>query len=791
MHSGVAWNGCGLRMLPDKYSEKLLMSTNSELVTIFARVIRKRKRVMLLAACVILAPVLFYNQFAHPVYRATTKLAFEGFVNPFATSYHRVSHETIVRNWAQEITSLAFAEELTRSLPESSYAKFKAREHKPGRGEDFSAISERIRSSISVVEIPGSTVIQIRADAFDPELARGLADSAAAHLQRRVTVARQQGVVGLRAFLQAQVDRLQAQLDDIDRQIDAFCESHRIFSIDKVLQRRLRKLTNAEMLLNTLKEERIALAENFMALQRGISARNSVPAPSIMEIPDPGVQEQRSRLVEMQSPYMTLRLQGYDATHTRMAKLQRDIEEAERRLTRSALKAVVGDSSGVYANMEKELEESYKLQVELKAKSAQEDVVQRQIEKSELELASLPENEFALAGMLRQKEITNQSAEALRLQLEDAKNADAQKLVRVRVVDPASPPARPRKPRKALNIIIAAIFGIFVGLGVAFVREVEASGLRSAEEFERVSGWRVLVSVPPIDEGGRAGHFPRLKRHRMSPTERSLITGLDENTGVAETYRMLRTNLQFLGVASGCKTVMVTSIGIDEGKSTTLTNLAISLARMDVRVLLVDADLRRPQLHSIFGVQKAPGLSELLVYRETIQDDLSVSSNGNRFSNGNFRKQEMGRLVDQFSEFVMEGEAPEAPAALGPNLLWSACSEAVQQTSIENLKVLASGRALKNPGETLTSLPIKPLIDELKKQFDVVLIDSAPLLWVPETTVMAATVDGVLFVADTNRTSREMLYRAKSQLRRARANVIGAVLNNVESDMQCESLQPS
>jgi len=247
---------------------------------------------------------------------------------------------------------------------------------------------------------------------------------------------------------------------------------------------------------------------------------------------------------------------------------------------------------------------------------------------------------------------------------------------------------------------------------------------------------------------------------------------------------MLRTNLQFNGLGKKYKTIMVTSIGPDEGKSTTLTNLGITLAKLEQDVVIVDADLRRPQIHGLFEIDKEPGLADLLVYYNAMKNQAALMDNKQTLVEKAFKDQEMGDLVDNFSEFVMDNNLVSKINALAgtsnTNILNSSLVEAVQSTNIDHLKVLTSGRQLKNPSETVAAASMKAFLEELKHRFSVILVDSAPLLLVPETMVISSLVDGVIFVVDSQKYNQEMLLKAKSLLKKANATVVGVVLNKVE-----------
>jgi non-specific protein-tyrosine kinase len=201
-----------------------------------------------------------------------------------------------------------------------------------------------------------------------------------------------------------------------------------------------------------------------------------------------------------------------------------------------------------------------------------------------------------------------------------------------------------------------------------------------------------------------------------------LITITDPRSPVAEAYRRLRTNLEFASLDSSLRTLLVTSAGPDEGKSTTLSNLAVSIAQAGRRVILVDGDLRHPRLHELFGLDNRQGLTT---------------------------------VVGQAS-----GDIP------------------LQESGVNGLRVLAAGPLPDIPADLIASPAVETLIATLREQADIVLFDAPPVVAVTDAAVLASKVDGVLLVINAGRTRREYAQRAKALLAQVHARVVGAVLTN-------------
>jgi capsular exopolysaccharide synthesis family protein len=204
-----------------------------------------------------------------------------------------------------------------------------------------------------------------------------------------------------------------------------------------------------------------------------------------------------------------------------------------------------------------------------------------------------------------------------------------------------------------------------------------------------------------------------------------LVAAREPRSLAAEAYRTLRTNVQFSSLDQSLRTMLVTSAGPSEGKSTVLANLAITIAESGRRVIAADCDLRRPVLHALFGLSDRPGLTTMI-----LEEDLLP----------------------------------------------------LQPTNVPNLRLLASGPLPPNPAELLASERMVRVIDRLAQEADLLLFDSPPLAAVSDAAVLAARVDGVLMVVDAGRTRRDTARQAKEQLERVGARLLGVVLNNVKPE---------
>lgn len=306
-------------------------------------------------------------------------------------------------------------------------------------------------------------------------------------------------------------------------------------------------------------------------------------------------------------------------------------------------------------------------------------------------------------------------ANAISAELEDAVGAvtrasgSEDQQVQATTIAPATVPTRPTSPNVPRNVALGLLVGLFVGLGVAVLRDVLDTRVRSEVDVAKVTDTSVIgvISMDPD-----AAPHP-------------LVIQADPHSPRSEAYRTLRTNLQFLDLADRPSTIVMTSSIPGEGKSTTCINLATTLAEAGQSVLLVDADLRRPQVAKYLQLEGRVGLTTVLIGRADLTDVVQPFGNG-------------------------------------------------------NLHVLPSGQIPPNPSELLGSARMKDLLAEATARYDVVLIDSPPLLPVTDSAVLSRIAGGAVLVVGSTSVHRSQLQGSLEALARVDAHILGLVLNKVQ-----------
>lgn len=285
----------------------------------------------------------------------------------------------------------------------------------------------------------------------------------------------------------------------------------------------------------------------------------------------------------------------------------------------------------------------------------------------------------------------------------------------VRIIDPATIPLIPISPQRKRAVGLAAILGILLGIFAAVMADRFDDAVQTPDEVRDRLRLPILGSIPRVGEA----LFGR------SPSTRfRLISHVEPQSLIAEAFRSLRTNLAFARAHHDLRTIVLTSPGPGDGKSTVACNLATTFAQQGQRTLLVDADLRRAVVNQTFEIPRSPGLTDVLVGK--------------------------ARLAD-----------------------------VVRPVDVPNLSVLVSGQFPPNPSELLGSQAMRDILEEAKGSFDMVVIDSPPVLAVTDASVLSSLVDGTMVVIRVGKTARDAVRRAVSQLRVVNGRVLGAVLNDV------------
>ena len=555
-----------------------------------------------------------------------------------------------------------------------------------------------VRSGLSAGARESTNIIDVAFTGDDPDMSRQTLGAAAAALReygaRRVASQASREV----QFIEQRLDSAYAQLGKSLEAIRQFKVSE-AFSDLSVQEQTLvtQSETNAGSIAS-LELQRGALAAVLRQLELGDQAVDQIRV--IAELPieiNPQIREVAGRLQTRKEELQRLRTtEAKTEDHPEVVGLQQQVTELERQMVsslRSNLSAVEG-----------------RLQTLGRERST---LIARQ--------RQVPGLENQLATLELQQNLDQGTYEYLLSQLYQARITEAGASPYVEVLDPASAPIE-TGPQPGSALLIGSLLGFLIGICGAFFLEYLDRTLRTSSQVRSALELPVLGIVPelPHPSGPNSNGRPRL------------VT-MDAGEPAAEAYRALRLNLSFAdGDRTGVRTVAFTSPGPNEGKSTSAVNLAVLIARQRERVLLVDADLRRPALHLALDLPREPGLADVLAGTVSIDDALRVD--------------------------VLPG-----------------------------LDVLPAGPVVDSPSDLLTSRTMEDLLKDLDERYNYVIIDSPPILAVTDAAVLAGHADGTVLVVRSGNTDQRAAMRARAQLERVGVEILGVLLNDVSPSTTEES----
>jgi capsular exopolysaccharide synthesis family protein len=579
----------------------------------------------------------------------------------------------------------------------------------PEAAAGMAAESENIRP------IPNTRVIEITVDSTRPGVAATFANTLVNEFIEQNIETRWQSSMRTGEWLSHQLDEMRAKIEDSEGRLQAYAKSAGlVFTSDKssLGEQQLRELQQAR---STAETERIAKQSRFEMLQPG-AAR---PPAAAENLTDDGLHGYQDKIADLQRMIAELSV-IYTPEHAKTKSLQAQLDAVQKsyRAARMALAGKIGDQYQEALRKERLLEASYLAQTG-QVVSEQEKTTKYNLLKAEAES-------------------DRQLYDSLQQQLKQASVASAMKASNIRVVDAAAVPSAPYKPNIPRSVIVGTLLGLVGAVGIALLRERSNQTIREVGEVADVLGVPELGLIPNARLAlSRAEQKLMVKNAQLDlpsgsrpHAEIDLITWRSSRSIVADSFRSAVTSMLFASFsAQRCRRFVITSPSAGEGKSTVVSNLAVAIAEMGDRVLLIDGDLRNPRLQRIFSLEPQPGLSTLL---------------------------------------------KEAPAGSETPRL----DQCVRPTVIPNLFVLPAGLPTSFSSSLLSSVRLRETLEKLSTQFDKILIDTPPMLTIPDARILAKHVDAVVLVVRAGKTTRDAAVAAYERLLGDGTELVGAIMND-------------
>jgi tyrosine-protein kinase Etk/Wzc len=563
-------------------------------------------------------------------------------------------------------------------------------------------------------------IIQLRASASSPAGAAALANAYLRAYQDYNLEQNRTDVTAIRQFIEGQLGVVRARLDSSERRLEAFKQKSHVVDLDAETKGIITQQSDLAVTWHQAQTEAEGIDAQLAHVRTRVARDSRNVGGQLENISSPLVSSLKANLDQLEVEKANLFIQGFSENSTRIQNLTRQIADTRQQLAAEAEKLVnqkdfLDPVSGLKALYESQLT----LETDLAATRAREGVLAAAMTGYDGALSRLPQAEREFAQLSRDVETDRRVYSLLSERYEEARIQEVGRIPAIRTVDSAHG-ARKVKPNIPANVMLGLMLGVALALGAGLGVEYFDTSVHSPRDLER-RGLSVLAGIPALTDR-------KLRLAAGSATGRvasHLISSTDSGSSAAEAFRMLRTSMQFAGLDRPMHTIVVTSPGPAEGKSTVATNLATVLAQSGHRTLLLDADLRRPVLHSVFHRRKKPGFTDMV-------------------------------------------------------LLGNPDRDAIFPTGVENLSCLPSGTIPPGPADVLNSSATAALLARLGAEYDYVVIDSPPVLVAADTAILTAKADATILVVRAGKTSTEAIEHARQVLHQAGARVAGFVVNGIK-----------
>ncbi|HHP7237696.1 GumC family protein [Longibacter sp.] len=732
-----------------------------------------RQRWMILTTCLVVTiAIAGYTYTQAPVYEASSLVRVEPDGSASRAVTEPIMEDASIqssRSLSAEIgvlqNSVDIARRVAERLADRSEGNARGFPALEGTGKASGGAARRILDQVDFRPRPDRNIIEITAESRDPEEAAALANLYAqayrAHSQRRA----RSSLKAARAFLNDQVQEQREKVRRLEDTWQSFAlnnelaqrgqEGSRLAAqYNEYTSRRDRLAfelektqTEREMLRSRLEEVRPDLEQSVIANQKTSRLRTEIEA----------LEETIARLRAEEASYFASNpdLKG-DSTRIRhefpdLARLRTRVASLEKQrqsLTKSLVRTASGDRSegvdadpiGTVAELRQRITEKT---IAVDQLQAQIDALDERIAGYAAELDEVPQQRVRREQIERQMQQARAFHETIKSELQKLTVARESELGYVSVVRSAFVPSAPVRPDLLQNIVLGLLLGLGFGIGLAFLRASMNTRIRKPEDVQH-QGYNLLGAIPSMapeirrDYDGR--DFIDVENRTLSTR---LMPLLNPWSSVTENYRLVRANIQARDDASD--TLLVTSARKGEGKTVTAVNYALTAALSGDRVLLIDADMRKPTAHNVLGMPRGPGLSDML------------SDTG-----------DASRAPSDHAGLELSGEFPEDGSAVSP-FCW--------RTPVEGLHFVPAGEATDAPARTLESDSMHHLIASARNQFDEVVIDTPPTEAASDAVVIGSQTEASAVVVSEAESDARALQAAVRSLRSARASVAGVVVN--------------
>ncbi len=701
----------------------------------YMRILYRGRWIIAFSFLFVFIATVIYTFKMPPTYEAQTTMLIESSNSMEQSLFNLTSFGSpanMLTNQMEILKSRNIAERVVRKLEKSdvrdSISFFQPQED--GTELTFNDRVEIVMNSMEVEPKRDTDILTLTYQAGTPFEAAYIANTIAQEFAQQNAETNRLEVTEMRKFIEDRLRIKAKELKNSEEQLRNFQQREKIASLDAETTELVSRLSEAESMLESAKIELKTKSSLLQNVEAKLNERKKSLGVNLTETSTPFIEALQEKLADAEAEraifisalkanppankesYL-LQLKAYDE---KIKTLREQLKDETQKLVESNM---ISDPLKISQEL---VTEVITLTGEINAAKAKIDALEGVLQKYNKRLEELPDKVLQLARLQRKEQVDEKTYIMLTQKLEEAKIQESAQARNVRIIDVAIKPLKPVKPNKKMNLILGILLGLGLGVGITFLIEYMDRSVRKPEDLERI-GFNVIATIPRIEL--EKVEEAKKRRFENGKFESRLITHIDPKSPVSEAYRTLRTNLQFSKIEKKLRSILVTSAGPKEGKSTTAANLAITMAQVGNKVVIIDADLRRPILHSAFGMSRENGLTNYLA--------------------GSLSYEEM-----------------------------------FQNSFLENLKVVPSGVLPPNPAELLATKKMEDLLSKLQEDFDIVIIDSPPVIAVTDASILSTKVDGTLLVVYAGQTERDAVKRATSMLTSVSARILGIVLNGFD-----------
>jgi succinoglycan biosynthesis transport protein ExoP len=706
-----------------------VITAQDSLLREYMRVLIKSKWVVIASVLLVVGVVTISTLRTTPIYEAVGSIAINK-MDPVTFNlkdssssvdyYDPADMDTEVRILKSDLLALQVIRQLNLDKPSEFAAKSKSPSSPLELTTDAmqpdsartSAVLAGFKGSLQVSLVPNTRIIEIRFRSPDKNLAARVVNTLANTYVEQNFKTRFESTMQASDWLSKQLVDLQIKVETSQEKLVKYQKEHEILGIDEKQNITTAKLDELNRELTAAESARMEKESIYHLVQAGDS--DSIAAAANVDGTARGSSANSTLLEKLREQQADLKIQvaqlstQFGPSYPKLAQLNSQLKEVDVQI-QSEMRKVAARLRGDYL-----------------AALQRETMLRGALEKQKQEANKLNESAIEYSLLKRDVDANRTLSEGLLEKLKEAGVTAGLRSNNFRIVDVARVPTAPSGPNILRNLALALALGLSTGIGLAFLLESMDNTVRTPEQAQAVSALPSLGMIPLGSRSTRevAG---REKLSLASSKEAvELVTKSRPRSQMAESYRALRTSLLLTFAGGPPKVILITSALPEEGKTTTSVNSAIVLAQKGTRVLLIDADLRRPSIHKTLGMGPKLGLSNVLTGTATL------------------------------------------PQAIIPS------------TILPELFILPAGTPPPNPAELLASAKMKNILEELRKQYDHIVIDSPPTLSVTDAVVMSTDADAVVLVIRSGHTTKPALRRARDILMQVNARVCGVLVNAVD-----------